>query len=49
MGARDGGMIEIKNIKKTFGDKTVIQDVSAVMKPGNAILSLAPAAVAKPF
>ena len=29
-------MIEVKNIRKTFGDKTVIEDVSAVMKPGNA-------------
>src|SRR5574339_262013 len=25
-------MIEVKNIKKSFGDKTVIEDVSAVMK-----------------
>ena len=31
-------MIEIKNIKKSFGDKTVIQDVSAVMKPGQCNL-----------
>jgi len=31
-------MIEIKNIKKTFGDRTVIQDVSALMKPGQCNL-----------
>lgn len=31
-------MIEIKNIRKSFGDKTVIQDVSAVMKPGQCNL-----------
>jgi len=31
-------MIEIKNIRKTFGDKTVIEDVSAVMKPGQCNL-----------
>jgi phospholipid/cholesterol/gamma-HCH transport system ATP-binding protein len=31
-------MIEIKNIKKTFGDKTVIEDVSAVMKTGQCNL-----------
>ena len=31
-------MIEVKNIKKTFGDKTVIQDVSAVMKAGQCNL-----------
>jgi phospholipid/cholesterol/gamma-HCH transport system ATP-binding protein len=31
-------MIEVKNIKKTFGDKTVISDVSAVMKPGECSL-----------
>jgi phospholipid/cholesterol/gamma-HCH transport system ATP-binding protein len=38
----DGGtltnMIEIKNIRKTFGDKTVIEDVSAVMEPGQCNL-----------
>ena len=38
MGARDGGMIEIKNIRKSFGDKTVIRDVSAVMQPGQCNL-----------
>jgi len=27
-------MIEVKNLKKTFGDKTVIKDVSAVMQAG---------------
>ena len=27
-------MIEVKNIKKRFGDKIVINDVSAVMKAG---------------
>ena len=31
-------MIEIKNISKRFGDKTVIQDVSAVMKAGQCNL-----------
>jgi len=31
-------MIEVKNIKKSFGDKTVIQDVSAVMKAGQCNL-----------
>ncbi len=29
-------MIEVRNIKKSFGEKTVIEDVSAVMKAGNA-------------
>lgn len=27
-------MIELKNVKKSFGDKTVLHDVSAVMEPG---------------
>ncbi len=31
-------MIEVKNILKRFGDKTVIQDVSAVMKAGQCNL-----------
>ena len=31
-------MIEVKNIQKRFGDKTVIQDVSAVMKAGQCNL-----------
>lgn len=31
-------MIEVKSIKKTFGDKTVIQDVSSVMKAGQCNL-----------
>ncbi|HEX7847903.1 MAG TPA: ATP-binding cassette domain-containing protein [Chitinophagaceae bacterium] len=31
-------MIEVKNIKKVFGDKTVIEDVSAVMKTGQCNL-----------
>lgn len=31
-------MIEVKNIKKSFGDKPVIQDVSAVMKAGQCNL-----------
>jgi phospholipid/cholesterol/gamma-HCH transport system ATP-binding protein len=31
-------MIEVKNIKKAFGDKTVIEDVSAVMKAGQCNL-----------
>src|SRR6266404_3265618 len=31
-------MIEVKNILKKFGDKTVIQDVSAVMKAGQCNL-----------
>jgi phospholipid/cholesterol/gamma-HCH transport system ATP-binding protein len=31
-------MIEVKNIKKKFGDKVVIQDVSAVMKAGQCNL-----------
>ena len=33
-----GLMIEIKNIRKSFGDKTVIQDVSAIMQPGQCNL-----------
>ncbi len=31
-------MIEVKNIHKSFGDKTVIQDVSSVMKAGQCNL-----------
>jgi len=31
-------MIEVKNIKKQFGDKVVIHDVSAVMKSGQCNL-----------
>ena len=31
-------MIEVKNIKKSFGDKIVIDDVSAVMKAGQCNL-----------
>ena len=31
-------MIEVKNIKKTFGDKTVIEDVSSIMKAGQCNL-----------
>ncbi|HEY2721962.1 MAG TPA: ATP-binding cassette domain-containing protein [Chitinophagaceae bacterium] len=31
-------MIEIKNIKKSFGNRTVIEDVSAIMKPGQCNL-----------
>ena len=31
-------MIEIRNIRKSFGDKVVIQNVSAVMKPGQCNL-----------
>src|SRR5678810_579927 len=31
-------MIEVKNIKKSFGDKVVIDDVSAVMQPGQCNL-----------
>jgi phospholipid/cholesterol/gamma-HCH transport system ATP-binding protein len=31
-------MIEVKNIKKIFGDKTVIEDVSAMMKAGQCNL-----------
>lgn len=31
-------MIEIKNIRKSFGDRTVIQDVSAIMQPGQCNL-----------
>ena len=31
-------MIEVKSIKKSFGDKTVIQDVSSVMKEGRCNL-----------
>ena len=27
-------MIEVKNIKKSFGDKVVIEDVSATMNAG---------------
>jgi phospholipid/cholesterol/gamma-HCH transport system ATP-binding protein len=31
-------MIELKNIKKGFGDKVVINDVSAIMETGKANL-----------
>jgi phospholipid/cholesterol/gamma-HCH transport system ATP-binding protein len=31
-------MIEIRNIRKSFGEKVVINDVSATMKPGNTNL-----------
>ena len=31
-------MIEVKNIKKIFGDKTIIEDVSSVMKAGQCNL-----------
>ena len=31
-------MIEVRNVKKSFGDKTIIQDVSAVMKSGQCNL-----------
>lgn len=31
-------MIELKNVKKSFGDKTVLQDVSAVMETGKTNL-----------
>ena len=31
-------MIEVRNIRKSFGDKVVIQDVSAIMKPGQCNL-----------
>lgn len=31
-------MIEVKNIQKSFGDKVVIHDVSAVMRPGQCNL-----------
>lgn len=31
-------MIEVKNIKKSFGDKVIIQDVSSVMKEGQCNL-----------
>lgn len=31
-------MIEIKNIKKTFGDKTILKDISAVLKTGKCNL-----------
>ncbi|HMG67113.1 MAG TPA: ATP-binding cassette domain-containing protein [Chitinophagaceae bacterium] len=31
-------MIEIRNIQKSFGDRTVIENVSAVMKPGQCNL-----------
>jgi len=34
----DGGMIEVKNIQKSFGDKIIINNVSAVMKPGQCNL-----------
>lgn len=36
--SQNRSMIEIKNIRKTFGDKTVIEDVSAIMKPGQCNL-----------
>ncbi|HEV8287349.1 MAG TPA: ATP-binding cassette domain-containing protein [Chitinophagaceae bacterium] len=31
-------MIEVRNIKKSFGERTVIQNISAVMKPGQCNL-----------
>jgi len=31
-------MIEIKNIKKTFGDKTILQDISAIFQTGKCNL-----------
>lgn len=31
-------MIEVKNVKKAFGDKTVLEDVNAVMYPGKTNL-----------
>jgi len=31
-------MIEVRNIRKTFGERTVIEDISAVMKPGQCNL-----------
>ena len=31
-------MIEVKNIRKSFGDKTVLDDVSAIMEPGKTNL-----------
>jgi phospholipid/cholesterol/gamma-HCH transport system ATP-binding protein len=36
--AKEFIMIEVRNIKKTFGDKTVIEDVSTVMKSGQCNL-----------
>ena len=33
-----GGMIEVNNVKKSFADKVVIQDVSATMKAGQCNL-----------
>ena len=31
-------MIEIRNIKKSFGDRVILQDVSAIMEPGKCNL-----------
>src|ERR1700761_1016714 len=31
-------MIEIRNVRKSFGDKVVLQDVSAIMYPGKTNL-----------
>ena len=31
-------MIEVKNVKKTFGDKTILQDISVVMETGKCNL-----------
>ena len=31
-------MIEVKNIRKSFGDKIVLDDVSAIMEPGKTNL-----------
>ena len=36
--AADWGMIEIKNIKKSFGDKTILEDISGVMDTGKCNL-----------
>ena len=42
-------MIELKNIKKSFGDNVVINDVSAVMEPGKANLIIGTSGSVKPF
>ena len=31
-------MIEVKNVRKSFGDKVVLDDVSAIMEPGKTNL-----------
>ena len=42
-------MIEVKNLQKSFGEKTVINDVSAVMETGKCNLIIGASGSGKPF